>query len=71
MDKTLGGALGEEGMTCMWKGMNHWGAEDKNVPSSDFKMAPDDPHLLIFMLLCSPLLQWRGLICVANRRRQR
>ena len=31
-----------------------------------FKMAPNDPCLLVFIPLCSPLLYWIRLACVTN-----
>ena len=31
------------------------------------KMAPNDPHLLVSMLVFSLLPSWRGMTCVANR----
>lgn len=47
--------------------MNHWGARGQTVHSSGSKMAPEDPHRLLFMLLWSPLWHWIGLTCAANR----
>ena len=39
--------------------MNHQGPEDKNAPIR-LKDDCDDPHLLIFMLLCSPFCTGEG-----------
>lgn len=52
--------MGEEGMTCTWKEHESLGGQGTRMCPHQTLNDCDDPHLLIFMLLCSPFCTGEG-----------